>query len=172
MYKEENMLSYLENKNKNKNKLLYAFKALLAEESLGSQKEISTAMSERGFANISQTKVSHLLITLGAFKVRNTHNKPVYKLPGIHLIPNKKQTINSVVLNIQHNKAQILVKTIAGGGTLISKIIENMPISIGVLGCIASNDSILVIPSNINNIDNTTQRIIAQLKMNWDYSID
>ena len=159
------MLSYTETNSK----LLHAFRSLLEEESLGSQKELSTAMSELGFANMSQTKISRLLVKLGAFKIRNTNDGLVYKLPGTHLIPNKTQTINSVVLNVQHNNAQIVVKTIAGGGSLISKIIDDMSISIGVLGCIASSDTILVIPSNINNIDSTTEKIIENLKSNINY---
>ncbi|MFT5813742.1 MAG: transcriptional regulator of arginine metabolism [Psychroserpens sp.] len=154
--------------NSTNTKLLSSFKSLLKEESLGSQRELSMAMSKRGFANVSQTKISRLLTKCGAIKRRNKCNEPVYKLPGIHLVPNKKQTINSVVLNVQHNNIQIVVKTIVGGGSLISKIIESMPITIGIIGCIASSDTILVIPSNINNIDRTAQMIIAHL--NVDYS--
>lgn len=150
--------------------LLSAFKSLLNEESLGSQRELSAAMSQRGFVNMSQTTISRLLTKCGAIKMKNKCNESVYRLPGVHLVPNKKQTINSVVLNVQHNNAQIVVKTIAGGGSLISKIIESMPITIGIIGCIASRDTILVIPSDINNIDNTAQMIIDHLNISTDYS--
>lgn len=148
-----------------KSKLLSAFKSILKEESFGSQVALATAMSTRGFGNISQTKISRLLLKLGAIKVRNASDDAVYRLPSSCLIPNKKQTINSVVLDIQHNRIQIVVKTIAGGGRIISKIIESMPSTTGILGCIASNDTVLVIPCDINKIDDTIKKIIDYLKV-------
>ena len=158
------------NSKQTKGDLLVVFKSLLEEESLGSQRELSTEMSNRGFANISQTKTSRLLTKLGAIKRRNKCNKLVYKLPGIYLVPNKKQKIHSIILNVQHNNVQIVVKTIAGGGNLISKMIESMPNNMGIIGCIASNDTIFVIPNNIKNINRTTQMLINNLQFNIDYS--
>jgi transcriptional regulator of arginine metabolism len=164
------MISCTETKSKTKIKikLLNTFKSLLEEETLGSQGELSIAMSERGFANISQTKISRLLIKFGAIKIRNIRGQSIYKLPTAHLAPNRKQTINSVVLNVQHNNVQIVVKTIVGGGSLISKIIESMPITIGILGCVASKDTVMVIPSNIMDIAKTTQKIISHFKVKID----
>jgi len=154
-----------------KSKLLDTFKSLLEEESVGSQGELAVEMSKRGFDNLSQSSISRLLIKLGAIKIKNTYDRIVYKLPEAHLIPNKKQSINSVVLNVQHNGVQIVVKTIVGGGSIISKIIESMSNRMEILGCIASNDTVLVIPSHVNNIEHTTQQIITHFKMNTDYAI-
>lgn len=155
-----------------KNNLLNTLRSLLEKESLGSQGELSMELSKRGFANLSQSSISRLLIKLGAIKIKNTHNQTVYKFPGAHLVPNKKQTINSVVLSVQHNSVQIIVKTIVGGGCIISKIIESMPITLGILGCVASNDTVLVIPSNINDIASITQKIIAHFKVDIDHLIE
>jgi len=145
--------------------LFAAFKQLIEQECFATQDQLADAMSGLGYNNITQTKVSRLLGKLGAIKATNYNNTRVYKLPNTQVVPRAKQKINSIVLDVQHNEMQIVIKTIAGGGIIIAKIVESMGESYGVLGCIPSDSTILVIPSNITKIEQTTQAIIHYLKV-------
>ncbi len=50
--------------------------------------------------------------------------------------------------------------------TLISKMVEDMGDSSGVLGCMASDNTVLVIPSDINDIENIMTGLVNYLDMN------
>ena len=149
----------------NETPLFAAFKHLIEQERFATQDQLADAMTGLGYNNITQTKVSRLLGKLGAIKVSNYNNTRVYKLPSTQIVPRAKQKISSVVVDVQHNEMQIVIKTIAGGGIIIAKIVESMGESFGILGCIPSDSTILVVPSSIANIERTTQAIIEYLKI-------
>jgi len=149
----------------NETPLFTAFKHLIEQERFATQDQLADAMLGLGYNNITQTKVSRLLGKLGAIKVSNYNNTRVYKLPTNQVVPRAKQKINSVVVDVQHNEMQIVIKTIAGGGKIIAKIVESMRESFGILGCIPSDSTILVVPSSIANIERTTQAIVEYLKV-------
>ncbi len=146
--------------------LITTFKSLLNEQRFGSQIELVAALSSHGF-NITQTRVSRLLIKLGAIKIRNHRNNFIYKLPGEQNVPRVKQAIDSVVLDIKHNNAQIIIKTVVGGGRLITKIIETMDETSGVLACIGSDNTILVIPTDVREVEQIHCNIIKYLNIKY-----
>jgi len=146
--------------------LISTFKHLLNEQRFGSQIELVAALSTRGFT-ITQTRVSRLLIKLGAIKIRNNKNDFIYKLPNEQNVPRVKQAIDSVVLDIKHNNAQIIIKTIVGGGRLITKIIETMDETTGVLACIGSDNTILVIPADVANVELVYVNVLSYLNIQY-----
>jgi len=151
--------------------LLDTFKSLLNDQRFGSQLQLARALSLRGFENVTQSRISRLLKKVGAIKFRNNNNDAVYRLPAQQHIPRVQQAIDSIVLEIQHNNMQIIIKTVIGGATLISKMIEDMGDSSGVLGCMASDNTVLIIPSDINEIEATTTNLFNYLNMNCQLSI-
>ena len=150
--------------------LIATFKRLLNEQRFGSQIELVAALSSHGF-KITQTRVSRLLIKLGAIKIRNHNNIFIYKLPNEQNVPGVKQAIDSVVLGIKHNNAQIIIKTIIGGGRLITKIIETMDETSGVLACIGSDNTILVIPTDVTNVKQVYLNIIKYLNIRYTMAL-
>jgi transcriptional regulator of arginine metabolism len=146
--------------------LLMTFKTLLSEQYFASQLELANALSLKGFGKISQAKISRMLSKVGAVRTRNAKNEMVYHLPDQAMTPKTKQTINSMVLGIKHNGAHIILKTILGGAALIARILETMGESAGILGCIADDNTILVIPTDIQHIEEITQTIIEHLEVN------
>ncbi len=144
--------------------LISTFKLLLNEQRFGSQVELVQALSIHGF-KITQTRVSRLLIKLGAIKIRNHKNNFIYKLPSEQNVPRVKQAIDSVVLAIKHNNAQIIIKTIVGGGRLITKIIETMDETTGVLACIGSDNTILVIPADVAKVEQVYGNVLKYLNI-------
>lgn len=149
----------------NETHLFGSFKKLIAQECFSTQNQLADALTELGYNKVTQTKVSRLLCKLGAIKATTYNNARVYKLPHNHRVPKVKQKINSIVLNVQHNEMQIIIKTITGGGIIISKIVEAMAESLGVLACIPYDSTILVVPKRISDIEKNTQAIIEHLKV-------
>ena len=149
----------------NETHLFGCFKKLIAQECFSTQNQLANALTELGYSNVTQTKVSRLLAKLGAIKATTYNNTRVYKLPHNQRVPKAKQKINSIVLNVQHNEIQIIIKTITGGGIIISKIVEAMAESFGILACIPYDSTILVVPKRISDIEKNTQAIIEHLKV-------
>jgi transcriptional regulator of arginine metabolism len=143
----------------NESNLVQAFKRLLKEQCYGSQGQLAEALSAQGFDNMSQAKISRLLSKLGAVKTRNTNNEMIYILPDELAVPKSKQSIESVVLSVKHNSMQIILKTGIGGAPLISRMLDSMGESAGILGTLAGDDTIFIAPIDVNRIDEITQAI-------------
>jgi len=139
--------------------LILAFKALLHDQCYGSQGQLADALSEQGFTNMSQAKISRLLSKLGAVKMRNANEQVVYILPDELAIPKSRQAIQSVVMSVKHNNMQIIVKTGIGGAPLISRMLDSMGESAGILGTLAGDDTIFIAPNDVAFIDKITQDI-------------
>ena len=143
----------------NESNLVQAFKRLLKEQCYGSQGQLAEALSEQGFENMSQAKISRLLSKLGAVKTRNANNEMIYILPDELAVPKSKHSIESVVLSVKHNGMQIIVKTGIGGAPLISRMLDSMGEAAGILGTLAGDDTIFIAPIDANKIDSITQDI-------------
>lgn len=148
---------------KNESELVQVFKTLLKEQCYGSQSELAEALAAHGFDSIPQAKISRLLTKLGAVKMGNANNQKVYVLPDELSIPKSKQAIQSVVLSVKHNNMQIIVKTGIGGAPLISRMLDSMGESSGILGTLAGDDTIFIAPASADRIDEICQNIIELL---------
>lgn len=143
----------------NESNLIQTFKRLLKEQCYGSQGQLAKALSAQGFENMSQAKISRLLSKLGAVKTRNVNNEMIYILPDELAVPKSKHSIESVVLSVKHNGMQIILKTGIGGAPLISRMLDSMGETVGILGTLAGDDTIFIAPIDINHIEQTTQEI-------------
>jgi len=144
---------------KNESDLVLAFKTLLKAQCYGSQSELADALSEQGFVNMSQAKISRLLSKLGAVKTRNASSQMVYILPDELAVPKSKQAIQSVVMSVKHNNMQIILKTGIGGAPLISRMLDSMGEASGILGTLAGDDTIFIAPVDVNRIEEITESI-------------
>ncbi|WP_033076850.1 hypothetical protein [Thalassotalea sp. ND16A] len=147
------------NKHSAETKLEIAFKALLKEQIVRSQEELIYELSQRGFERITQSKASRMLARLGAVKTRNANNDIVYTLPEALIVPKVKQTIDTVVIGIKHNDNQIILKTSGGCAPLVARMLDTMDESIGILGTIAGDDTVLIIPANVTDINDVSATI-------------
>jgi transcriptional regulator of arginine metabolism len=144
---------------KNEAELILAFKALLKEQCYGSQSQLAEALDEQGFKNMSQAKISRLLSKLGAVKMRNASDQVVYILPDELAVPKSKQAIQSVVISVKHNHMQIILKTGIGAAPLISRMLDSLGESTGILGTLAGDDTIFIAPTDVSRIDEITKDI-------------
>ncbi|RUO41735.1 transcriptional regulator ArgR [Pseudidiomarina aestuarii] len=139
--------------------LIDAFKALLKQERYGSQTAIVEALKDRGFSNISQSKVSRLLSKYGAVRTRNARQEMVYCLPPELGIPSTRAPLTQLVLDIQHNDVMVIIRTTPGAAQLIARLLDSVGKQEGVLGTIAGDDTIFIAPLKVSEIDFTLQKV-------------
>ncbi|WP_417656428.1 transcriptional regulator ArgR [Pseudidiomarina aestuarii] len=139
--------------------LIDAFKALLKQERYGSQTAIVDALKDRGFSNISQSKVSRLLSKYGAVRTRNARQEMVYCLPPELGIPSTRAPLTQLVLDIQHNDVMVIIRTTPGAAQLIARLLDSVGKQEGVLGTIAGDDTIFIAPLKVSEIDFTLQKV-------------
>ena len=143
--------------------LINTFKAMLKENEYRSQDELAYELSIRGYENISQSKISRMLSKVGAVRTRNAQSKVIYQLSDELVIPRVDCTIDTIALSVKNNGTQIVLKTGAGGASLIARLLDSLEDSFGILGTIAGDDSLLVIPSDTKMINDTTMKISTLL---------
>lgn len=139
--------------------LIDTFKRLLKEKEFRSQDELVYDLSLKGFENISQSKVSRLLSKVGAIKIRNAKNNVIYQLPEELFIPRVNFPIDTIVLSIKNNGTQIIMKTAAGGASIIARVLDSLEGSFGILGTISGDDTVLIVPLDTKKIDGVTKGI-------------
>ncbi|MFQ3265833.1 MAG: transcriptional regulator of arginine metabolism [Colwellia sp.] len=151
------------NSNKDcKDELLIELKRLLNKDRFSTQLQLANALQGIGFNDISQAKVARLIKKTGAIKIRDNRKSSFYQIPeNPHL--NIKCSISSVVMSINHNNTHVVIKTVKGGALVISQMIESQSNELGILGCLASCSTILIIPMETKNLDDLIITLIRYL---------
>ncbi len=140
--------------------LMRSFRQLLKEERCGSQGQIVSLLQAQGFDNVSQSKVSRMLSRCGAVRVRNALNEQVYCLPPELGKMDSGLAVKDLVEEINNNGFMIVIKTSPGAAQMIARLLDSIGVKGGVMGCVAGDDTIIVVPTLVQDIDQTTQRII------------
>ena len=147
-----------------KSRLLNAFMVLLNTNQYRTQQDLAIALKNQGFGNISQAKVSRLLTNARAIK-KYDKDKSFYQCPNEKQRLQSSDSVGSLALNIAHNKTHIVLKTVKGGAAIVETMLGTMSKSHGMLGCIASDTTILIIPCDTSKINDLVHSIKSHLKM-------
>ncbi|NQZ21775.1 MAG: ArgR family transcriptional regulator [Colwellia sp.] len=145
--------------------LITAFKIILKEKEYSSQHQLAFDLSLRGFENISQPRISRMIAKIGVIRVRNSQNKIIYKLPDEQVMPRISYAIDTMALSVKNSGTQIILKTGAGGALLIARVLDSLENSFGILGTIAGDDTVLIVPSDIERINDITKSISVLLRI-------
>ncbi len=135
------------------NLLLKAFKAILKEETFGSQGEIVDALKTQGFTNINQSKVSRMLTKFGAVRTRNAKMEMVYCQSAELGVPNTRSSLEELVLDIDYNSALVVIHTGPGAAQLLARLLDSLGKAEGILGVVAGDDTIFITPSRTTSTD-------------------
>lgn len=139
--------------------LIDTFKLMLKEKEYRSQYELVYDLSLKGFENISQSKVSRMLTKVGAIRTRNAKNKIIYQLSDQQVIPRVNYAIETIALSVNNNNTQIVLKTAAGGASIIARVLDSLEDSFGILGTVSGDDTVFIVPLDTNRINEITKGI-------------
>ncbi len=140
--------------------LVVALQNLLHQHALETQEEICHALREQGFS-ITQVKVSRLLHKLGATKV-NEGARSIYRIVHEQVPLNPNNSLKHLVLHISANETVIVIQTVPGSAQLVARLLDHMKGS-GILGTVAGDDTILVVPTTIKKIQLLHDEVVKRL---------
>lgn len=140
--------------------VIAALQNLLHQQAFETQEEICHTLRQQGFS-ITQVTVSRLLHKLGVTKV-NEGGRSVYRLihEQVPLTPN--DSLKHLVLQINANETVIVIQTVPGSAQLVARLLDHM-FGIELLGTVAGDDTILVIPTTIKKIQHLHDDIVKRL---------
>ena len=138
--------------------LIDDLRSLLIAGKVKTQEDICIALQSKGH-EIAQSKVSRLLRKLGAVKSKNELGQIVYRLPLEPAPPTSNSQLSSLIINITANESLAIVNTSPGSAQLIARVLDYHKKELQLLGTIAGDDTILVIPKSIKNIHTIVKKI-------------
>jgi transcriptional regulator of arginine metabolism len=137
-----------------------ALRELLMDGFSGTQEELCQALEDRG-VHANQSTVSRALRKLGAVKAMDATGV-VYRMPKAIKKTSFSGSIGDLVRSIEHNESMIVVGTVVGSASFVAEFLDTSNID-GVLGTIAGDDTIFIVPKSINNISD----IVAEIKKSF-----
>ena len=85
----------------------------------------------------------------------------VYEMPTVDTVT---EILHYAVQSCQYNEAMIVIKTVSGTADLVGDFIDAQN-DLGVLGTIAGENTVFVLPITIKNIDQVFKHICQRLKI-------
>ena len=151
-------------KNISQKPLTEAVKTLLWTKKITTQEELVHQLRQQSY-DINQSKVSRLLRTLLAIKIKNKEGQTVYTLPKEPLPPSTKSSLTQLVLDIIANENLILIKTSPGSAPLIARFLDHDQKDSYLLATIAGDDTIFVAPKSVHQIKEALIEVKLTLEM-------
>ena len=118
----------------------------------GTQKDLCQAIIERGL-EVNQSSVSRALKNLGALK-----NNGKWVIPSGTPQGSAMMAIADHIVTTVHNESMMIVKTLPGSAHYVGGYIDRRQDPI-ILGTVAGDDTILVIPATTKAIEKTHQEL-------------
>jgi transcriptional regulator of arginine metabolism len=143
--------------------MLEGLKKLLIEGSASTQEDIKQHLTKLGF-DVNQAKISRLLRKIGAIKASNEFGQVVYCLPKEPAPPQAKSTLANLIIDIEANETVIVIHTSPGSASLFGRLIDHNLAKLGVLGTVAGDDTLFVMPRSIKQIDQVLSEIKELLR--------
>lgn len=131
---------------------------LLMEGAVSTQEEICHELQRLGH-DVNQSKVSRMLRKVGAVKSKNEYGQIVYRLSKEPAPPTPTSQLSSLIIDVIANETVILVNTSPGSASVISRILDYHREKSGILGTVAGDDTLLVIPQSIKNIKKVLRNV-------------
>lgn len=143
--------------------LLSELRDLLTKSVVHSQEEIREVLQAQGW-DINQSKISRVLHKLGAVKTKNERGEIIYTLPKESL-PVSPQNFSNLIVDIVNNEVLIVIITSPGSASLIARTLDHHHQQLNILGTIAGDDTIVVIPKSIKKLShslNLLQKFLSE----------
>ncbi|MCS7076171.1 MAG: arginine repressor [Bacteroidia bacterium] len=123
---------------------------------IASQEELTKLLHEADI-EVTQATLSRDLSELGIARIREGNHYKYAQLQREELTV-IQQIVGLEVRSIEHNNVMIVIKTLIGRAQGVAFFIDSRHIE-GVLGTMAGDDTIFVIPRNIDDIEHICQEI-------------
>ncbi len=139
---------------------LAVLRLLIREGEASTQEELCDALRRKKF-DVTQSTVSRDLRRIGAIKTTNAQSEVVYVMPEDHLGARTRvsTSLDGLLTEILANENTIVLHTTPGSASLVARHLDSMRSDLGVLGTIAGDDTIFVIPESARKISSVIKKI-------------
>ncbi len=131
---------------------------LLIKGTVSTQEEICDALEALEHP-MTQSKVSRMLRKVGAVKAKNESGQIVYRLPREPAPPTTNSQLASLILDIVANETMVIVNTSPGAAQLVARLLDYNKDKAEILGTIAGDDTILIVPKSMKNANITHAKV-------------
>ena len=143
---------------KKSNQLMEALRTLLLGQVVRTQEEIKQALHQLGI-EANQSKISRSLHKIGAVKTKNEKDQVIYQLPKEPAPSTTAGALANLIIDIVHNEIMIIIHTSPGSASLIARYLDHQQQNLNILGTVAGDDTIAVIPKSIQKTEHTLNLI-------------
>ncbi len=140
-------------------KLTAHLSQMLSEGITGNQIELVDLLNRRGIKT-TQSTVSRALKKINAIKGTDKTGNIIYFLPKAKERVNASGFFGSLVTKVVYNQNMIIVHTRPGTAMTVAKFIDDRGLD-EVLGSIAGDDTIMIIPIDINKTEQISKVVEA-----------
>jgi transcriptional regulator of arginine metabolism len=133
---------------------------LIREGEASTQEELCDALRKKRY-DVTQSTVSRDLRRIGAVKTTNGEGEIIYVMPEDHqrLAPRIHHSLEGLVTDIESNETLVVLHTTPGSASLVARYIDSIRSNMEILGTIAGDDTILVVPETVKKIPALSRRI-------------
>jgi transcriptional regulator of arginine metabolism len=137
---------------------------LIREGEASTQEDLCASLRKKDF-DVTQSTVSRDLRRIGAIKVTNADGEIVYRLPEDHVTTTRilNNDLGGLLIEIQSNESMIVLHTTPGSASLVARSLDAVRSQIGILGTIAGDDAIFVVPATTKKIGSVIKKIKDEL---------
>ena len=137
---------------------------LIREGEASTQEELCASLRKKDY-DVTQSTVSRDLRRIGAIKVTNAEGEIVYRLPEDHSTSARilNNDLGGLLMEIQSNESMIVLHTTPGSASLVARSLDAVRSQIGILGTIAGDDAIFVVPATTKKIGAVIKKIKEEL---------
>lgn len=143
---------------KSNTSIMDAIKNLLANGNVTTQENIRISLAKQNIV-INQSKISRLLRKIGVVKMFNNQKEAIYALPLEPLPPPQHSPLGQLMLDIVANETMIVIRTNPGSASLIARLLDHHYQALKILGTLAGDDTLFVVPKSIKNLKKLTMAI-------------
>lgn len=135
-----------------------AIQELVQKKAVGDQKQLVDLLKRHYQIETNQAVVSRDLRKLGVVK-KSVKGSLIYEMPDVDV---SAEISRLALVNISYNESMIVVKTFPGLAAFIGDCIDQHS-DLPILGCLAGENVVFVVPKSIKNIQSTYEAICEKL---------
>lgn len=144
---------------------LKTLKELIREGEATTQDDLVKALRKKKF-DVTQSTVSRDLRRVGAVRSNNLEGDIVYLLADERQVlpPEVSEDLGVLVRDIEANESLIVMHTTAGAASLVARYLDSMRSYLEILGTLAGDDCIFIVPVSTKKISGVMKRIREELE--------
>lgn len=136
-------------------KLNTAVKKVIENNIVKTQTDLTELLKKAGFKT-TQSNLSRVLKKVGAVKKTDDKGQSFYIIQEKPL--EVEPWVGDIVKNIKNNGYNIVIMTYSGAANMVCEIIDEQKFE-EVMGTVAGDNSIIIAPNNIDDIEFLTQKL-------------